>query len=311
MAKKMWKNSLFAMLGILALLVGMSCGDDDEVVTSKDITPLVCFKVNDAGTGFVNTGTSGSTYAATNVGGSFGTSAGGQKVFNTGGTVEGYWICPWFNDLHWDRYINVGYVDLGAATGDLIASLDNWTVECIFALPSDCAVDIVDRFIWSFVDGDAVTDDLLGFNWREMYVRSWQGASLPEGNQGRIQWDSGFATDGWGAAESYRPLAVGTYAHLVVTKKADGTISNYINGALVNENNKPAQSFAAGDFTFNTLGNCPHVTTPAPTETETFGADMAKTKYYQFAIDDKAWSASEVTARYRNSYVAKGFLGAY
>jgi hypothetical protein len=310
MIRKIGKTSLvLALVGALAVLACMSCGGDDDVVVgggSDTYDAVVCFRVNAAGTAFENIGSSkdGSVkYAATpqRSGGAF-ESNGQHKVYNTKGTQEGeYWV-PWMEHnpaFKWKRYINVGIVDLGANTGDLLASLNNWTVETIFALPSDHPLDLVDQFVWSFVDAAPVNTTMIASNWREMYLRVWKPA--PD------QWDVGGLD--WVTAEPYRPMALGQWAHLVVTKTSGGAITTYINGAQVSGGTISFPTFAAGELKVNSLGKTPHMDTPLPDDADNcFGMDLANTKYFHFAIDNKAWSASEVTTRYNNSHVGKGYL---
>jgi len=313
MIRKIGKTSLvLALVGVLAVLACMSCGGDDEVVGEEGETydAVVCFRVNAAGTAFENIGSSkgGSvTYTATpqRGAGAFETVS-GRKVFNTKGTKDGQWKFHWFEGF-WDRYINVGYVDLGANTGDLLASLNNWSIETVFALPADHPDAIVDQFVWSFVDAAPLTNNQTGqmvaFGWREMYTRVVSPAA---------ELNAGFTDDPWGAGTAYRAIPIGAWAHLVVTKTAGGMITSYINGTQMNQNTIDfPTTYTAGSFKVNALGKDPYMDIPAPAGDVAFGMDLANTKYFHFAIDNKAWSASEVTTRYMNSPVGKGQLVAW
>ena len=309
------KNSrvlVAAIIGIFAVLVCMSC--EDKILTAGRSTEagsydaVVCFIVNDARTGFVNVGT-GTGYTATANGGTFTTSS-GRNVYSTGGTdTGGTWVIPWFSPNTWPKYTGQGHVQLNQATADLIASSEEWTVETIFALPSDHRADIVDQYVWGFYgeeDSNGFPTTILGLCWREVFMRiipGYDDVAMPSG--------------GWGGTRAIAGAAVGAWAHVVVTKTSGGTITIYVNGDefINNQTIDYPSSYTTGGFPRAWLGKTPYpiggameggeppVALPAE---GTYGDDLVNTGYYQFAIDDKAWDAAEVKKRYGESPMGKG-----
>jgi len=270
-------------------------------------TPLA-YRVNAAGTAFANAG-NGSGYTATENGkGSFVTS-GGLKVYDTVGKQEGRWKYDWFNGW-WDRYIDVGYINLGAQAGKLIAESSDFSIETIFALPADNPDAVVDQVIWSFADTTTVTNDLFSLGWREVYLRIWSEtysggpAHAPHEIHGALNKDGA----SWDNTREDAHKPYGKWVHTVVTKSG-GTLTMYIDGVQIwtrTITNWPA--YTATNFTDNYLGKNPHPGADAAAEAEAFGGDLARTGYYHFAIDNKAWNAAKVDLRYNKGPVGSGVL---
>ena len=260
---------------------------------AEEIGTPVAYRVNTAGDAFVNLGT-GTGYNPAAEGGGFGTS-GGLNVFDTKGTQDGQWKYHWF-DGWWDRYLNVGYVDLGAKAGDLIAG-SNWTVETIFAMPSNHPDALIDQYLWSFVKDSPV--NIVGFCWREMYVRA------------RLN-DAGtdFTAFDWESGIPYRNVPFGKWTHIVVTKTPEH-VTTYLNGTQLYK--VPATNFAsysAGELTLNYFGKSPYYDQNSPPAAGDvfFGMYLARTGLYHFAIDDNAWNEDKVTMRYTNGPVGNETL---
>jgi len=295
------------MVSVLAVLVCMSCGGDDDEVLAQEgnyDTP-VCFRVNTAGNGFVNIGT-GTGYTATVSDGAF-AEVSGRKVYNTGGTADGTYLIPWAQTIPpWTRYVGMGYVDLGAKTGELLKG-DNWSIEIVFALHALHQADVSDQYICSFNTNTPFPDSFIGLCYREQQVRVRNGTAFNTG--GSTDFVDFTSLTSWDAALTMHSTAKGQWAHYVVTKAADGTVSLYINGSEI-YSIKRTDYPAFDDVTFaeNYLGKTPYHNGGEDGANDVYGFDLPNTKFYHFAIDDKAWSADEVDKRFLNSPVGKGQL---
>jgi len=304
---------------ILAVMACIGCKGDDEILAlDTDVyDTVVAFRVKNGA--FKNIGTGGDTYTATVVGGSYTTSQ-GRNVYTTGGTENGLtYVVPWFDTATWKRYSDIGYVSLNQATADLLATSAAWSVETIFALPPDSRTDIVDQYVWGAYNYEpdvGFANYMIGFCWREIFLRVVDNGG-PLGDFAALGANDTRAGD-WAASDTVREGGKGAWKHVVVTKTASGTVTIYVDGiqtgsgVLGFEGTTQTHSsfpvFTAGSFTRFWLGKCPYPIGGAqtPNGEGTYGDDLVNTAYYHFAIDDKAWSASEVTKRYADSPMGKG-----
>ena len=334
MIRKIGKKTSAALIagilaGMAALMALISCGDDEVLALDPDTyDTVVAFRVNRTGDGFRNIGTGGNAYTATAVGGSFTTSA-GRRVFDTGGTEDGTWNIPWSAGNSWKRFIDIGYVNLGEAVGDLLATSAEWTVEAIFAFPGDYPMDIVDQYVWSFNNETPFPASMIGFNPRHMFVRlnKPQGNLNPghktnpdsldaataqrdgrNGDPNNDFYNAKYYEPSWGGLnDTYRSQFPGYWTHVVVTKSGD-TITIYKDGQKTGSDTLDAfPTYEAGTFVENYLGKTPYVD-GGESGTGVYGSNLRQTAYYHFAIDDKAWDADEVDTRFNDSPVGKGQL---
>ncbi|MDR0709721.1 MAG: LamG domain-containing protein, partial [Spirochaetaceae bacterium] len=220
-------------------------------------------------------------------GGSFET-VGGLQVFNTGGTKSGeQHEIPWWTGNYWDEYTNIGYVDLGAATGDLLCTLESFTIETYFRLPENAQSDRVGQQIWFFAD-QISPDNSVWMNTREYQFVTHITAQEPVDETVAATWEE---------ADAVR--SNGTWHHLVVSK-GGGTATVYQDGEVVasGASTRLTTDFAAGTFTVNQLG--------APCyPAGVYDQGLFDTDFYNFAIYDEALNAAQVKDLYQNGPIAK------
>ena len=329
--RKNFKNVTASALLCAALLcpalLCAGCGGEEELERIPNIyDTAVCFRVNADRNGFENIGVGTATipkeeFTAEAMGGQF-TKSHGMPVYNTMGTLDGDWIVPWFVTGRWDRYIDIGWIEFCENTGNLIAASDEWTVEVVFAFPNDHPADMADQWLWAFADNSvastgAYPNTYIGFNWRETVLFA---VDVPRSTGGRAGFNS---ADDWAAGVPYRSQASGFWKHLVTTKDADGLISNYLDGFLVNYNytqfrpsetapweSIPYPDFQEGAFSVRTFGKTLYgswVENASGVNTA-YGNDISRAGLYHFAIDNKSWDSNEVYNRYEKSLVGRGTL---
>jgi hypothetical protein len=287
MKKPIGMNRAIAVLAcvLLVALAGCSDGDENKKLEEAASDAVVCFRVNSAGTAFENVGTGGAAYTATRNGGSFET-VGGLKVFNTGGTetAEQQEI-PWWQGNYWKKWDNIGYVDLNGATGDFIGGLQNFTVETYLCLPSNAQADRVGQHVWNFADKEG-PNNALWFNIRDfdfMYKKD--------------EVDTLVST-GWDTANSLR--TTDKWHHVVVVK--NGTKATiYFNGVEIKSGDVSNTTFEAGTFGYN------HLAKPCYPE-GVYDQTLFNTKFYSFAIYDKALNVNLVQQLYLDGPIGKGKL---
>jgi hypothetical protein len=310
MIQKLCKKNLFLAVIIgLAVLLYNTCGEAGKILEVLPATydTIVCFRVNFEGNGFENVGTGGDEFTAIAVGGRFTKDASGLYVFDTGGKAEGTWRIPWMN-ANWIRYVEMGYVELNEKVGELLAASENWTIETIFALPLSHQHDIVDQYIWFFSDSFPFPPNMFGVSWREMFMRIISPSTglinvAPPGK------DAAGDPDYFSPlVDNYRQASKGYWTHLVVTKTEDGLVTIYINGEQSGREEVVFPEFLEGTFVNNFLARTPYPDGGPDGANNVFGYTLYNTGYYHFAIDVKAWDASEVSRRYENSLVGRGTL---
>jgi arabinan endo-1,5-alpha-L-arabinosidase len=240
-----------------------------EVLTN----PLrVKYVVNSAGNGFENIALpDGNTYTAIVTGGSF-TAVNGLKVFDTSGTDSGTDItASWDSNTKWDHYTNVGYVDLGAQVGELLRTLENFSIETYVYVPADYQIVSLGNYVWTFADSDTGPGNAVWFSYR----------------------DGDFTIKKAGTDESvkngYNTIPLGSWHQILVTKNS-GTAVIYVDGSSVKSGTSTTLTtgFAQGTFTRNYLGK------PAYSGDEY----LHNSRFYSFSVYDKAFTSAEVTALY-------------
>ncbi|MDR1325514.1 MAG: LamG domain-containing protein [Treponema sp.] len=291
------KNNSFISCATAALclipLLFIGCPDDREYLSdaSEVAPPVVSFAVNAAGDAFEST-TPG--YTATVHDGGFET-VNGLKVFNTGGTVNNANAkkftddlntvqaaspqgdeCPWAKgSIYWDHYENIGYVDLGAASGDLIASLGAFSIELYFCLPANAQSDRVGQYFFGFTDKVA-PDNSLWLSWGNPSNTVIKKA----GQEVRVALN-------WEQSEANRGER-GQWHHLVFT--ANGTtVKVYLDGAEAMSGAAAwsANYFSAGTLNRNVLGG-------EVFANGIYDQQLFNTKFHSFSIYDYALNADQV-----------------
>ncbi|MDR0645355.1 MAG: LamG domain-containing protein [Treponema sp.] len=283
MFRKKINCRLIAAFAVLAAIFLVACpNDDSEPLEDPPPSPLVNFKVNDAGNAFENTGTNTEVPAPTVVNGEFKT-VNGLKVFNTGGTKSDTQSeIPWWEGNYWDDYTDIGYVDLGVATGNLLGTLESFTIETYLKLPADAQVDRVGQYVWAFADQIAPTN-AVWLNYREFTFLIKDAAKDPTDES---------VIAGWDAASPLHGLD--TWHHLLVTKDSTTAVI-YLDGEVVV--NGPSTYlttvFASGTLDTNYLGKPCY--DPGVYDQGLFG-----TLFYSFAIYGEALSANLVKELYQD-----------
>jgi hypothetical protein len=326
MLQKICKPAVISIvvIGIIVVLLNMGCGGGEDVLAIDPNTydTPVCFRVNSDGTGFRNIGTGGAEFKAEaksaedRPGGAF-EMVDGRRVFNTMGQREGTWLIPWFAPNTWDRYVDIGWVEFCQNTADLIATSDEWTVEIIFALEVSHQADMIDQYVWSFID-KKFPDRMIGLCWRYLYIRAIDLPGLTGGESGLIN-----LPNAWTAASEFRGGALGRFAHVVTTKNIDGILSTYFNGTLVSSQPTqfrpsdtapwvtiPYPDFQEGAFRAGYFGRTPYNgwEENGDNAPNALGNDLPNAALYHFALDGKLWDAGEVEARFMNSVVGRDQL---
>jgi hypothetical protein len=245
------------------------------------------YEVNAAGNGFENVApTDGNTYTPQHYLGSFET-VNGLKVYNTGGTVdnakgkteggadtpEGQGdLCPWAAGYYWDHYENIGYVDLGAQSGELLRTLGEFSIETYLYLPANAQTDRVGQYVWAFADQVAPAN-AVWFNYREFtFVIKIAEEDTAVGSD----WNNASPKHGKGA-----------WHHLLVTKNSS-TAAVYLDGeqVLTGASTVLTTAFTAGTLDTNYLGKPCY----AP---GVWDQGLFDTKFHSFSIFNKAMTADE------------------
>jgi hypothetical protein len=267
---------LAAVLITLAVLFFAACSGDSIALEELPPDPLVNFKVNAAGTAFENTGTNKGVAAPTVSGGEF-ESVHSLKVFNTKGTQSGQSEIPWWEGNYWNDYTDIGYVDLGSAAGDLLASLESFTIETYFKQPDNAQSDR-GTYIWSFGD-QAAPANAVWFNYRDLgFIFKVSGT------------DEEVVSDWNTASSKHTP---GTWHHLVVTL-GGGTAAIYLDSAFVNSGpvaQKPTD-IGSGVLDTNYLAKSLY-------EGAAYDQTIFDTQFYSFAIYEGAVSANQIAYLYQ------------
>jgi hypothetical protein len=277
------KNKFFSFFAAAAvcliLLLFTGCPDDREYLTEgTDVKPpVVSFVVNAAGDAFENVGT-GTGYTAAHQRGAFET-VNGLKVFNTGGTAAGTQSeIPWWEGNYWDNYKDIGYVNLGAASGDLIASLGAFSIELYFCLPENAQSDRPGQHFFGFTD-KVSPDNTLWLNWGNP-IRTLIRKDGTDVTDVGLTWDQSEANRG----------AKGQWHHLVFT--ADGTtVKVYLDGAEVMSGAAAwsANYFSAGTLSRNVLGGEVYAN-------GVYDQQLFNTQFHSFSIYESALSPEDVAA---------------
>jgi hypothetical protein len=251
---------------------------------------VVSFRVNSAGTAFASRGSGGETYSPQAVGGSFVTQ-GGIRLFNTGGTVNGQDEIPWATGNYWPHYENIGYVDLGAATGDYLVGLANYTIETYICMPTDGQVDRIGQFVWGFSDQQAPTN-AVWFGHRHFALMTKVSGS-----------DSNIEVGDWGTVSAKHQQ--GTWRHMVVTRSGNG-VKVYLDKVLFNSGtaNQSHTSIAQGTLTQNYLGKSLY-------GEGVYDQSLFKTKFYAFNIYNTAKTLEEIEALYDTGPIGQTVLTTY
>jgi hypothetical protein len=305
------KGRRFAACGVLlaAALIVLGCDDGSGEKTLEEAASdaVVDFRVNSAGNGFTNVGTGadGFTFTATNQGGSFET-IGGHKVFNTGGVDAGTTSgIPWTGDppsASWMNYKDIGYVDLGAATGDYLCTLENWSIETYIQMPSDGQVDRIGQFVWGFSDKEA-PDNAVWFGHRHFQLMIKIAGQEPVDENLGIYDGTPEATAGGGEWNVISALHQQGTWHQMVTTKTPTKVTTYLDGVQIFSaaSTKKTTDIEAGTLTKNYLGKSLY-------PEGVWDQSLFKTKYYKFAIYDTALTANEVQSLYIGGPIGKGQL---
>jgi hypothetical protein len=168
-----------------------------------------------------------------------------------------------------------GYVDLGSRVGTLIKSLPEFSIETYVYLPSETDLGGNGNFVWCFGSTDMVNSSAGSYM---IFRSSDQVFSIAPAS-----WNTGKSTAGKGNIEK------GQWKHAVVTRALDGTVSVYINGALLSQTGGDVMNIDHTDPGFETLTKC-YLAKPV------FSGDkyLKDARYYRFNIYGRALNAAEV-----------------
>jgi arabinan endo-1,5-alpha-L-arabinosidase len=271
-------HRLMAVLGgmLMALLLA-GCPNDppDETPPGGDPPPSLRlrYELNASGE-FVNTAPSdGNTYTAVKHGGTI-AAVNEVKVFDTGGTDSGTDVtASWDSSVTWDHYENVGYVDLGAAAGDLLCTLPSFSIETYVYLPETYQIHALGSYAWTFADTADNPANAVWFSYRDASFNI-----KAAGADQKVEVTNGYNT-----------IDLGSWHHIVVSKDND-TVKIYVDNQQIKYgmSTNLTTAFPAGTLKYNYLGK------PA------YAADeyLHNSQFHSFSIYGKALDAGEVSTLY-------------
>ncbi|MDA3879896.1 MAG: family 43 glycosylhydrolase [Prolixibacteraceae bacterium] len=187
-----------------------------------------------------------------------------------------------------DMGSNNGFLNMGAKTGELIASLNNFTISALVYIGEDTDLSRNGNFIFTFANSDNL-------------------ASNPDGGMFFSAISTRFATSqtDWRREQSIsygRPLSKGEWQHLVYTQQGNkGSI--FINGAKVKEDNISMSPAQLGNTNFNYLGKSCYAG-----DVYLKNSMIADFRIYNEAIDIALLENVQSTANSMNTVVHKAQL---
>ncbi len=163
-----------------------------------------------------------------------------------------------------------GYLDLGSKTGNIIASLTDFTISTYLYIDASTPLDINGNFIWAFANSDDVGANPNG----QMFL----SAKTTRYAISETDWT------GESALENGKALTKGSWQHIAYTQSGNsGTI--FLNGVAVETGAITLTPGDLGPTPFNYIGKSPYAG----------DAYLSNSLYYDFRIYNKALSGTEIS----------------